>query len=218
VPQCWSPADGGEPPPFPEIVGAVNPRLLGWSGRPCAYGGRVDHARTLTTSQFPSDDGHANAATRDALATAATASSLTDYLRAVTALCLDRVLVPVVATATRPSETRGALTADGTPTGDKEAEMSVVLLQTREGQRAMLAFTGLDSLRSWDSTARPVPVTLDIAAQSAAADSAAALLVDLAGPHPLVIEGEVLAELARGRRLVELDDGFGWAIARDGSD
>ncbi len=175
--------------------------------------GAVDHERTLSPSPFPGDDGQASAGTRDALAAAAGSRTPASYLRAVATLCLDRVLVPVVATATRMGPG-----ASGGLASDKEAEMSVVLLQTGDGRRAMLAFTGLDALQSWSAEARPVPVTLDLAAQSAAADGAAALLVDFAGPHPLVLEGEVLAELARGHRLVELDDGaFGWAVASDPS-
>lgn len=168
----------------------------------------VDHERTLSTSQFPDDDGLAQPGTRAALAAAAAASVPTDYLRAVAALCLDRILVPVVATATSTGQVRGGLLSD------KEAEMAVVLLQAGDGRRAMLAFTGLDSLRSWDDRARPVPVTLDVAAKSAVADGAAALLVDFAGPSPLVVDGDVLAELALGHRLVEVADGeFGWAMA-----
>ncbi|MET1007078.1 MAG: SseB family protein [Propionibacteriaceae bacterium] len=168
----------------------------------------MDHERALTPSAFPGDDGQANPVTREALDVASAPTSPADYLRAVALLCLDRVLVPVVATATKLAET-----ASTGLTGDKEAEMSVVLLQTRDGRRAMLAFTGLDSLQAWDASARPVPVTLDLAAQSAAADGATALLVDFAGPSPLVIEGEVLAELARGHRLVEVGpDEFGWAM------
>jgi len=168
----------------------------------------VDPERTLAPSSFPGDDGLANPTTRRALAVAATPATPADYLRAVAALCLDRVLVPVVATATRLGQTTGGLT------GDKEAEMAVVLLQTRDGRRAMLAFTGTDSLQAWDPTARPVPVTVDLAAQSAVADGAAALLVDFAGPHPLVIEGEVLDELAQGHRLAEVAEGqFGWVVA-----
>ncbi|MBA3529862.1 MAG: SseB family protein [Propionibacteriaceae bacterium] len=164
----------------------------------------------LATSQFPDDDGQATEATRQALAGASEQASSDAYLRAVAALCADRVLVPVVATATRSAPTAAGLTSD------KEAEMSVVLLQAADGRRAMLAFTGMDSLRAWDGRARPVPVTLDLAARSAEADGAAALLVDFAGPHPLVIEGEVLAELALGHRLSELSDGqFGWVMVGD---
>jgi hypothetical protein len=170
----------------------------------------VDHERTLTTSQFPADDGQASVTTRAALAASTDRGAPVDYLRAVAALCGDRVIVPVVATATRLGQTTGGLT------GDKEAEMAVVLLQTADGRRAMLAFTGLDSLQAWDPGARPVPVTLDVAAQSAQADGAAALLVDFAGPHALVIEGDVLAALGQGHRLVELPDGqFGWAMSSE---
>lgn len=186
----------------------------------------MDHERTLATSQFPDDDGQATASTRVALAAAVAATSPVAYLRAVAALCADRVLVPVVATATRlgeprPKDPRADGPAASQPASaaglrsDKEAEMSVVLLQAGDGQRAMLAFTGMDSLQTWDATARPVPVTLDLAAQSAQSDGAAALLVDFAGPHPLVIEGDVLVGLAQGHRLVELADGeFGWAMGR----
>lgn len=137
----------------------------------------------------------------------ATTSGSDDYLRAIAALGGDRLLVPVVATATRLGATTGGLASD------KEAEMAVVMLERADGGRALLGFTGLDSMRAWDPRARPVPVTIDKVAQTAAAEGAVAVLVDAAGPHPLVLEGEVLDALARGQRLVELGDGFGWAIA-----
>lgn len=167
----------------------------------------MDHERTLAPSPFPGDDGAADAVTRQRLAEAAAQRDPTAYLRAVAALCTDRLLVPVVATATRLGETAGGLASD------KEAEMAVVMLRAGDGRHAMLAFTGLDALQDWDATARPVPVTLDLAAATAVAEQAVAVLVDLAGPAPLVIEGEVLAELAAGHRLVETaDGGFGWAV------
>ena len=168
----------------------------------------MDHERTLAPSPFPGDDGSASATTRDALARAAQDSGPAAYLRAVAALCTDRLLVPVVATATRLGETTGGLSSD------KEAEMAVVMLRTPDGRRALLAFTGLDALQTWQSAARPVPVTLDHAAATARTEGATAVLVDCAGPAALVIEGEVLAALAAGHRLVETaDGGFGWAIS-----
>jgi hypothetical protein len=130
------------------------------------------------------------------------------YLRAVAALCGDRLLVPVVATATRLGRTVSGLASD------KEAEMSVVTLQAQDGRRALLAFTGLDALQSWQPDARPVPVTLDIAAQAAENQDLAAVLIDVAGPHQLVLEGAILRELAAGHRLVELAEGeFGWIVS-----
>lgn len=168
----------------------------------------VDHERRLAPSPFPGDDGLAAPETRRALAGAAGRTDPTDYLRAVAALCTARLLVPVVATATRLGQAVDGLSSD------KEAEMSVVLLQAADGRRAMLAFTGLDSLQAWNAEARPVPVTLDLAAKTTRSEDVAALLVDFAGPAPLVIEGDVLDELAAGHRLVETTpDLFGWAMA-----
>jgi SseB protein N-terminal domain len=166
----------------------------------------VDHERTLAPSPFPGDDGSASADTRDALARAAGAAAAA-YLSAVAALCTDRLLVPVVATATRLGETTGGLASD------KEAEMAVVMLRTADGRQAMLAFTGLDSLQAWKSDARPVPITLDRLAATALTEGATAVLIDFAGPAALVVEGDVLASLAAGHRLVETPDGeFGWAV------
>jgi SseB protein N-terminal domain len=171
----------------------------------------VDPQRRLATSPFPGDLGAASSETRRRMAAASAEATPIAYLRAVAALCGDRLLVPVVATMTRLGQTVGGLTSD------KEAEMSVVTLQTQDGRRALLAFTGLDALQSWQSDARPVPVTVDIAAQAAKSEDVSAVLIDVAGPHPLVIDGEILAELAAGHRLIELSEGeFGWMIPSHG--
>lgn len=173
----------------------------------------MDYDRVLSPTAFPDDDGTADPATRRALAAAVADPAPEAYLRAVAALCADRILVPVVATATRSAVTEGGLRSD------KEAEMAVVFLQAGDGRRAMLSFTGLDALQAWQAEARPVPVTLDRAAQTVLAEGAAALLVDMAGPHPLAVEGEVLTELAAGHRLYETAPGiFGWAVATQDPD
>ena len=166
--------------------------------------------RTLAPSPFPGDDGLADPAARRALAAAVREPGTTTYLRAVVALCTTRVLVPVVATATRVGTTAGGLSSD------KEADMSVVMLETPDGRRALLGFTGLDALKAWRADARPVPVTLDLAAKTARAEQVGTVLVDVAGPHPLVIDGEVLDALAVGHRLVEVaPEEFGWAVPVD---
>jgi hypothetical protein len=170
-------------------------------------GGGVDPQSRLAASPFPGDTGAPSAETRRLIAAAAAEATPPAYLRAVAALCGDRLLVPIVATATRLGETVAGLTSD------KEAEMSVVTLQAHDGRRALLAFTGLDALQSWRPDARPVPVTVDRAAQAARNEDLTSILIDGAGPHALVIEGEFLGELASGHRLVELADGqFGWII------
>lgn len=173
------------------------------------------HQRTLADTPFPGDDGQPDRDIRGLLAAAAGDS--TSYLRAIAALCAVRLLVPVVATATEDGTTAGGLRSsdplsDEEVLSDKEAEMAVVQLQTADGRKAMVAFTGLDRLAAWNARARPVPVTLDVAAGSARQDGAEALLIDVGGPHPVAIDGPILAELAAGHRLVELPGGqFGWA-------
>jgi hypothetical protein len=170
-------------------------------------GGGVDHQTRLAASPFPGDTGAPSAETRRLIAAAAAEATPPAYLRAVAALCGDRLLVPIVATATRSGETVAGLASD------KGAEMSVVTLQAQDGRRALLAFTGLDALQSWQPDARPVPVTVDRAARTARNEDLTAVLIDVAGPHALVIEGEVLGELAAGHRLMEFADGqFGWVM------
>ncbi|HEY5787039.1 MAG TPA: SseB family protein [Microlunatus sp.] len=190
---------------MPTARDGQNPQLRS-PHEPIPLNGNAPHERTLTSSPFPGDDGAPEARVREALGRFAATYEPDDYLRAVAALCGDRLLVPVVATTTQVGTTVGGLASD------KEAEMAVVMLQRTDGGKAMLGFTGLDALQAWDARARPVPVTVDKVAETAAAEGAVAVLVDVAGPHPLVLEGEVLDALGRGRRLVDLGDGFGWAV------
>ena len=82
------------------------------------------------------------------------------------------------------------------------------LLATLDGNRRLATSTG--ALTGWNPEGRPVPVPAATAALSAVQDGADALLVDLAGPVRFVVEGEDLACLARGWRLVRLEDGWGW--------
>lgn len=162
------------------------------------------HDRQLADSPFPGDDGSASDLVRDQLRLAQDGTTTT-YLAAVAALGGARLLVPVVAEVTRTASGSRGLQVD------KEADMAVVGLQTPDGRRAAVAFTGLDALTSWHPTARPVPVTIDKAAAAALDDHAVALIIDPAGPASLALETDLLTSLAAGHRLVVLDDGgFGW--------
>ncbi|MGO1975344.1 MAG: SseB family protein [Propionibacteriaceae bacterium] len=179
---------------------------------------RDPHQRRLADSPFPGDDGSASAELREALRQVAEGDEPTTYLSAVAQLCAERILVPVVATATRVGEAPPGGGRAGL-VSDKEAEMAVVMLQAQDGRRAMVAFTGEDSMTAWNAEARPVPATIDRAAQAALDDGAVAVLIDLDGPYPLVLEGEVLDHLSAGHRLVALPEGqFGWAVANSDVD
>jgi hypothetical protein len=128
-----------------------------------------------------------------------------DYLRAIAALCTARFLLPIVAV--------GDEGGDG-PDPDRHAEMQALLLTTADGSTGLPVFTGLDALTAWKPEARPVPCRLDEVAATARQAGAVAVLVDVAGPSPLVIEDGLVAELAAARRLVELDSGaWGWLFS-----
>ena len=98
---------------------------------------------------------------------------------------------------------------------DKSSDMAAVLLTGRDGRTALLSFTHTASMQAWDPEARPVPVRAQLAAQAAMQEGAAALLVDVAGPARLVVEGIDLEGLARGWRLARVGDQVAWV--RDGS-
>ena len=61
----------------------------------------MDHQSRLAASPFPGDTGAPSAETRRLIAAAAADATAPAYLRAVAALCGDRLLVAIVATATR---------------------------------------------------------------------------------------------------------------------
>jgi len=168
-----------------------------------------DHRHTLAqpNAAFIGDRGEADPTVRAAIAEAGT-DLPTSYLRAVAALCGSRLLMPVVAT--------GDDSADG-PDPDRHSDLAAVSIQAPDGRKALLAFTGMDALVGWEPRARPVPATLDDIAATVMETRDDALLVDPAGPVPFVIEGDLIVQLAQGRRLVELaDGGFGWAFLDPG--
>jgi hypothetical protein len=76
--------------------------------------------------------------------------------------------------------------------------MSLPTLVGRDGRRAVPAFTCLDALARWRPDARPVPALASLVWRAAVAE-ASAVVVDIAGPVPLAIEGARLAALADGR-------------------
>ena len=107
---------------------------------------------------------------------------------ALTALAAARLLVPVV-----------AVLADGSAAeGDKNSQMVLPTLIGRDGRPAVLAFTGLDTLARWRPNARPVPAESDRVWRAAVADGCA-VVIDVAGPVPLAVEGTRLAALAAGQ-------------------
>ena len=145
-----------------------------------------------------------------ALLAAYAAGQATEHA-ALTAVAATRLLVPVVAVPVEPPagtahvdtphvDTPHVDTAHGTPgpAGEKETEMALPTLIGNDGRKAVIAFTGTETLGRWRADARPVPVPAASLWPAVAAERADAVVIDVAGPVPLVIEGARLAALTEG--------------------
>jgi hypothetical protein len=155
---------------------------------PCRRVGGVSGHLNPGGQQFRGDRGGA-----DPLLTAALAAyqaGQRSEQAALGALAAARLLVPVIAVLGDGSSTRTE--------GDKDSEMVLPKLIGRDGRPAVLAFTGLDTLARWRPDARPVPAEADRVWRAAVADGCA-VVIDVAGPVPLAVEGARLAALAAGQ-------------------
>jgi hypothetical protein len=123
----------------------------------------------------------------------AVAAALEAYARgsgseheALAAVAGSRLLVPVVAVLTEATEA-------GT---EKKSEMALPTLIGNGGRKAVMAFTGTQTLRRWRADARPVPVPAPKVCEAALAEAADAVVIDVAGPVTLAVEGARLRALA----------------------
>lgn len=162
--------------------------------------GRVE--RVIPDPGFAGDDGSADPALARTLAAHATGEM--SYAEALMALQEARLLVPVVAVLGEVEVDEQGLAHD------KTSDMAAVLTQRADGRRGLLAFTGTPALHTWDPAARPVPVPARVAALSAVQEDAAALVIDIAGPARIAVEGEDLRALAAGWRLVRAGTRSAW--------
>jgi hypothetical protein len=161
--------------------------------------------RSIPDPGFAGDDGSAQPGLADALG--AYGSDPGRGLEVFVALQHARLLVPVVAVL-------GEVEVDAAGLAhDKTSDMATALLTGADGRLALLAFSSLETLAAWRAEARPVPVAAGLAARSALQEGAAALVLDVAGPTPYVVEGALLEGLARGRTLVLTSAGPAWADA-----
>jgi hypothetical protein len=164
--------------------------------------------RTITGGDraFLADDGSADPQVAAALAAFAAGSGGEHAV--MIALATSRLLVPVVAVAAGAAESPGAEDAaqdapqDAAPDAAQDAppdaaQMALPTLIGRDGRPAVPAFSCLDALNGWQAGARPVPVAAAQVCQ-AAADQGCAVVIDVAGPVPFVVEGARLEALARG--------------------
>jgi hypothetical protein len=146
------------------------------------------------------DTGGADPAVTAALAAYA-AGEATEHA-VLTAVAASRLLVPVVAVPAEASADAAVpLALDSAHSGsrsEQETEMALPTLIGNDGRKAVIAFTGTDTVRRWRADARPVAVPAARLWPAVAAEQADAVVIDVAGPVPLVVEGARLRALASG--------------------
>lgn len=148
--------------------------------------GNIGKVTAVRISRPAGDTGAADPALRAALT--AYAEGTGTERAALMALAAARLLVPVVAVL---AEAAG----DGT---EKETEMALPTLVGNDGRRAVIAFTGTETLRRWQEDARPVPVPAARVWAAGLSEADGAVVIDLAGPVQFVVEGARLSALAHG--------------------
>lgn len=157
---------------------------------------------TAGDERFRDDHGAADPAVNSALA--AYAAGTGGEHAVLRALAGSRLLVPVVAVVAdgRPGGEGNDAAQAGAGQRDRDAEkaseMAMPVIVGTDGRRAMPAFTCLDTVRRWQPAARPVPVAAAGVWQSAVQESCA-VVIDIAGPVPIAVEGARLAALAAGQ-------------------
>lgn len=143
------------------------------------------------SSAFAADDGGTDPHLRPALA----AEPADRLLAVVEALARARLLVPVV---THREDAAGV----------KQTSAALVNVATPDGRSALPVFSGLDSLHRWRPDARPVPVAGPRAALAAAQEADGLLVLDPAGPEPVLVPRPAVWALAQGKPWLppECDD------------
>lgn len=136
----------------------------------------------------PDDDGSADAALVAALA--AHAEGEGDIARVLSALYGARLLMPVVTMLTSAEADEHCVKRG------KESEMAMPKLIGQDGREAVLAFTGIEALGRWRPDARPIQATAPQVCRAAVRENAAAVVIDVAGPIPFVLEGASMRTLA----------------------
>ena len=171
--------------------------------RPAGDTGGADPAVTAALAAYA-----AGAATEHAVLTAVAASRLLVPVVAVLAEANADGTVPPAPASARSgsgSEPPAPVSAPPAPASahsgsrsEKETEMALPTLIGNDGRKAVIAFTGTDTVRRWRADARQVPVPAARLWPAVAAEQADAVVIDVAGPVPLVVEGARLRALASG--------------------
>jgi hypothetical protein len=81
---------------------------------------------------------------------------------------------------------------------DKTQELALVTVAGPDGRAVLPVFSSVDTLRTWNPAARPIPVTAPRAALAAAADGLGAIVLDPGSPTEFAVRRTAFEALATG--------------------
>lgn len=151
--------------------------------------------------EFADDDGSPDPRLAEALALHSLGEArLSDVVRALHGT---RLMTPLMAVLDSVEDSAAA----GAPgPGEKDSHMATVSLVSPDGRRGLLAFTSVASMAAWDPAARGIPASAQRVAGAALQEGADAVLLDLAGPVRLALQGEALRAVAERRAWLPVDE------------
>lgn len=146
--------------------------------------------RSFQENSFSSDKGEADQELYDALIEFK--STLSNQVDVIEKFAEARVLIPLVATLGE-----SGLGAHG-QTVDKSAELSIVSVKTPDSQNALPIFSSVESMRTWNAAARPVPNNGRTVSLAAVAEGNTRVVLDPGSETEFVIRRPALESIAQG--------------------
>lgn len=146
--------------------------------------------RAFEANSFSNDDGSADATLTAALGSLRAGTGSVENV--VAAFRSARLLVPLLA---KLGESE--VGAHGQVI-DKSAELAIVTVETPDQQNGLPVFSSVESMKTWNSAARPVPVDAVKAALAAAQEGNTRIILDAGSPTEFVIRRPAIAAVAQG--------------------
>jgi hypothetical protein len=146
--------------------------------------------RSFSENSFSSDDGSADKNLIAAINEFRSGSGSAEAV--VKSFAQARLLIPLVANLGESDTNQQGLKVD------KSAELSIVTVQAPDGQRALPVFSSVETMKSWNPEARPVPNFGQVVAVAAASEGNTRIVLDPTAATEFVIRRPAIAALAQG--------------------
>ena len=175
---------------------AVDSAGVPWEDRDLSAEGNPLHT-------FDGDDGHASPAVREARDRLLAGES--DEAGFVNALAGQRLFVPVLAELAEEAEPVAGDAGPGdagAPVGDKQADITLISVTSRDGRQTMPVFTSVETLTAWHQDARPVAAETERIMLAALAEGAELAVLDPGAEFTFVLRRPAVAALAQAKAWV----------------